>query len=125
LKRKILIGLIAALLPFIPHNAYADMLGNDWQRDCDKQNDYFALGVCLGEVLGEIEGISSGFYSQNLLVPFCIPPNRVTNKQLQDILYKYITDHPAERHFHLSILVLEALVEAFPRRSKDEACTGY
>jgi hypothetical protein len=123
LKHKILTGLLAALLPFIPHKAHADMLGNDWQQDCDKQNNYFALGVCLGEVLGEIEGISSGFHAEDLPVPFCLPPNRVTNKQLQDIVYKYITDHPAERHLQLSILVLNALLEAFPRRSKDEVCT--
>ena len=118
---RVLFVLLALGTVFVPCESRADMLGNDWKETCDDKAA-FTKGLCLGEVLGEIEGISSGFIDQKLLIPFCIPPNRVTNGQLQDVIYKYVVDHPAERHFHLSLLVIEALIEAFPRRSKSEIC---
>ncbi len=47
----------------------------------------------------------------------CIPEN-VTNGQVSDVVIKYLRDHPEERHILAAILVVKAMAEAFPCKSK-------
>lgn len=48
---------------------------------------------------------------------FCTPDN-VTNGQMEDIVVKYLKDHPDERHMLAAILVVKAMTKAFPCSSK-------
>ena len=45
--------------------------------------------------------------------PFCNPPN-IKNKQLVDIVTKYLKDHPEKLHMDDGRLVVDAFIDAFP-----------
>jgi Rap1a immunity proteins len=109
------LSLIAALLLALASPiANADTTGNAWKESCDQQNDAYEVGVCLGQVLGEVDGLTTGLWIGASTAPFCIPTG-VTNGQIKDVAYKYVTDHPENRQLRLSVLVTSALIAAFPR----------
>ena len=67
----------------------------------DRENE-LAQGMCLGEVLGELDGMYSEFATDRLKPAFCIPVGAgVSDGQLQDIVYKYVNAHPERRHWHM------------------------
>jgi hypothetical protein len=107
--------LMVLAIVFMPRDALAEPTGNEWKEGCDKKEP-FEIGFCLGEVLGTLDTIVSSFRMSNISIPFCMADG-VTNKQIQDIVYKYIVVHPEERHFHLTTLTLEAIKEAFPLKA--------
>lgn len=45
--------------------------------------------------------------------PFCLPRG-ATRQQLQDVIYKYVNDHPESRHKDVADLFQNALHDAFP-----------
>jgi hypothetical protein len=108
---------VAFLLAFSFHcrNARAST-GNEWKDTCDKQNDALEVGFCDGEIKGVIEGLGTGLQtpqSPQRRLPFCMPQG-VTQGQAKDVVYKYVVDHPEQRHLNLADLALYALITAFP-----------
>jgi hypothetical protein len=69
----------------------------------------FENGLCSGYIVGS----SNAFAMTAVDVPA-----GVSNGQLTDIVKKYLTDHPAERHKPSNLLILTALFEAFPPKSQ-------
>nr|ADI23584.1 hypothetical protein [uncultured nuHF2 cluster bacterium HF0770_42C12] len=49
------------------------------------------------------------------LFDICIP-QKVLNKQLGDVLIKYLQDRPEKRHKHIAHLAMASFMEAFPCR---------
>jgi hypothetical protein len=86
--------------------------GSAFISRCDPAPDAWIDGFCRGYVSGLSE-------PGPLLVaaPNC-PPKGVTYGQDYLIVVKYIHNHPEEMHKQTSVLVLEALREAFPCPAK-------
>jgi len=86
--------------------------GNNFTSRCDPAPDAWIDGFCRGYIAGLSE-------PGPLLVaaPNC-PPKGATYGQDYLIVLKYIHNHPEEMHKETSILVLEALREAFPCPAK-------
>ena len=61
-------------------------------------------------------GYCTGFVVGAYLVtpePFCHPPN-ITNKELVNIVTKYLNAHPEKLHMDDGRLVVDAFIDAFP-----------
>ena len=86
--------------------------GNNFISRCDPAPDAWIDGFCRGYIAGLSE-------PGPLLAaaPNC-PPKGATYGQDYLIVVKYIHNHPEEMHKQTSVLVLEALREAFPCPAK-------
>ena len=64
-----------------------------------------------------LSGLTKGAFGQAVLTEskelFCVPLG-VTNGQLVDVFYKYLDDHPAQRHMDAAVLAFFSLRDAFP-----------
>jgi hypothetical protein len=104
--------MLAALLILPCGMARADT-GNDLLRHCqDDETNYFSSGMCLGYVSGAIDALLANMYAQKTC--WFELPGESTNKQLVDVTVKYLTDHPEQRQYLASVLVMVAMREAFP-----------
>ena len=97
----------AILLIAVPANA---LTGNDLKRYADegeKNPQSIIRGVFFGYVLGAVESCSP---SQ------CCVPEGVNNKQMVDVVVKYLKDHPEELRFPAIVLIQKAISMAWPCR---------
>jgi hypothetical protein len=62
--------------------------------------------VCLGYV----EGVADDMEAKRMI---CLPAH-VTTGQLEDIVVRYLREHPESRHLVASELIAGALLETFP-----------
>jgi hypothetical protein len=72
----------------------------------------------IGYCLGYISGISDGITTLQMLkppnwTPIC-KPDWLTDRQLRDVVVKYLVDHPEERHEPISLLTVLAMRSAWP-----------
>jgi len=124
--------LAVASVSLLPAN-YADgqtIDGNTLYSACMASEDLIQQGFCIGWMIGQIEGESSGAFivlSQagddntaaevnpviNLFLGRCIPES-ATNQQLKDVVVRYLENHPETRHQPARLLANLALGEAFP-----------
>ena len=90
--------------------------GNRLHSACEDE-DYFSQGVCLGYIVGSVAMLAD-LQSADVFRPFfkadCVPTEQVQTGQIRDVVKKYLREHPEERHFLGSVLVITALREAFP-----------
>ena len=72
-------------------------------------------------VFGQCDGFLEAVIQINELVPnshlFC-PPSRVTYGQVQEIVIKYLNDHPEQLHLFAADLTIKALRKEFPCPAK-------
>ncbi|MGO9640087.1 MAG: Rap1a/Tai family immunity protein [Candidatus Acidiferrales bacterium] len=103
------------LNPRISGNEFLSICPNSALRtNAETTVEEDARNVCLMFVVGYAEGINDGaqaFASKPDLIG-----NTKTNGQLYDIVSFYIVNHPAERDKALGILILAAMVEAYPKK---------
>lgn len=111
-------ALIAMLLASAPAQAELPSSvssGNDLIAFCGSGNGSFGSGVCSGFIAGVIERSRL----QNVIVEgtglICTPPD-ATNGQLRDVVLAFMQNHPATRHQAASMLVVQALQEAFCKK---------
>lgn len=67
--------------------------------------------VCLGYIAGVADLLNDG-----LILPTwkqCIPENANLG-QIKDVVVRYLTDHPQDRHYSAWSLVVMGIFEAFP-----------
>lgn len=105
--------------------AFAGYLtGNDLYRYCtaaSTDHDYSSKSVmCLAFIMGIHDGAETSgqllTYMAERTEPFrmmCVPAN-VEAGQLKDITVAYLRDHPADRNQGAGIVVMSALLEAYP-----------
>ena len=65
-----------------------------------------AEGMCIGYVVGVLSVVEYTKY-------FCLP-GKSTHSQVTLVVQKYLSEHPEKLHLDADVLVLDALVEAFP-----------
>ena len=91
-------------------NAHAGsffLSGNDLYTYINGDNAYDK-----GSALGFVVGIADGEESQKR--PRICISDQVTRGQVRDVVKKYLTEHPEQRHFTAASLVIESLMAAFP-----------
>jgi hypothetical protein len=88
------------------------MTGNDLLEAC--QSNAPDLGVCFGyiEAVADL-GNSNGFHINGKSRCISIS-TRVTAGQARDLVVRFLTEHPAIRHYGAANLVVAALAPAFP-----------
>jgi hypothetical protein len=105
--------------------------GNDLLEACSMPDNLAAEGYCIGYVVGAIEGMKLGAVSvlafiapeqsgvehldrmSNIALNFCIPAD-ASNRQLVEVVVKYLRENPETRHETARTLIHSALVESFP-----------
>ena len=113
---RMIIGLVFGLLVISPAEAgYKE--GNDLHRHCSQTASDFNTGICLGYITGAVDVLSdaklAGVYKNGFDIG-CWSVTEIELGQLIDIVKKYLVDHPEERHNVGTLIVLNALREAFP-----------
>jgi hypothetical protein len=90
--------------------------GNELLEWC-QSGDTWATGRCLGYIIGVAD--------LQTMVKKTLPENRqsciaegVTAGQILEVVTKYLNQHPEERHFNASVLIVKAIAEAFPCQLK-------
>lgn len=89
-----------------PCAAFALLSGNELFQSCEAREGTADNGVCVGY----IKGVADTF---QIAHQFC-PPKGAIGEQLNDVVIKYLRDHPEKRHYSASSLVIVALQRAFP-----------
>lgn len=115
----IVIGLLSLL---IGTSAKAEELrddGNELLRDCAESphgklpEDAFRFGTCIGYLSGIVDMHMVYARIPNLPIS-CVPPERVSVRQVQRVVVKYLQEHPEQLHYTKFALVNIALNQAFP-----------
>jgi hypothetical protein len=96
---------IVLLIGLIPR-ASAEISGNQLFSNCSAKEDSVEFGRCVGYVAG-VADLGDG-------AVFCIPPGKVTYRQLKDITMKFLTDQPAMRSEPASTLMAAILIAHYP-----------
>jgi hypothetical protein len=78
--------------------------GNDMKALLDSE-DSFALGLAYGYI--------EATYELATELKLICPPSGVSNGQKNDMVKKFLNDHPERRHEHKMVLVLEAFAAPF------------
>jgi hypothetical protein len=88
------------------------MTGNTLLEACESK-DAFQHALCLGYIQGatDIDAMDGATFPERRRS--CVTEN-VTNGQIEDVVVKYLRDHPEERHLLAAILVVRAVAKAFP-----------
>ncbi len=83
--------------------------GNELKAACGSKSR-FDQGVCIG-----FASAIAGVVGDEPVMGWraCIP-NGVPRRQLQDVMVKYLDDHPEKLHLGAETLVARAFAEAFP-----------
>ena len=107
---------------------YPSTSGNAYLRECSviekdlkdlTQADMKYVFACIGYTEGVLDGVHAedGFQTaitgKPQTAPFCVP-DAADNGQIVRITLKYIRNNPEEAHKTTSVLIVEALREAFP-----------
>jgi hypothetical protein len=87
--------------------------GNKLLKWCeDRPDDSFLRGLCLGYVEATADTLMAERPGRQ-----CISRD-VTFGQLEEVVRKYLREHPENRHYGANVLVASALTEAFPCSGK-------
>jgi hypothetical protein len=90
--------------------------GNDLYEAC--RSDYSGdFGKCIGYVQGIADAAATLANSGDAKCLFAIPRG-VTAGQIRDVVVKWLTDHPQDRHYTASSLAISAFIDAFPNCGK-------
>ena len=110
----------AALLLLLSSSAHAQRVstttGNDLLESCESTG-HFEQAFCLGYITGvtDLDGADGSVFPERRRS--CVAEN-VSNGQVRDVVVKYLKDHPEERHIQASILIVKAMAQAFPCKTK-------
>jgi hypothetical protein len=106
---KRLICMCVAVILMVPITAFA-MTGKDLKEASDmgeKDPQLYAEGFFQGYVLGAVDAAAEA-------VPNLCVPASVTNKQTIDVVRKYLKEHPEELSSRGPVVVLKAILAAWP-----------
>jgi len=96
-------GIAVVLWLTTPAQAQVVFTGNTFFDYCSAREDSLSAGLCLGYIQGVLESSTST----------CIIPG-VTFGQLKDVVVRFLRTNPQNRHNQASLLVEEAIQEAWP-----------
>ena len=110
---------LALIYPAMASAATAWESGNDLLSKCEQEGDFFE-GVCVGYILGIMDGHDALIVWGELNEPTFCRPDGLSVRQVQAVVIKYLKEHPEDLHKVASSLVLTALTEAFTPEVKFE-----
>lgn len=121
---KILLILFASVL-FVPSAVMADS-GNDLLGYCQEtvksldgekgKRDQFIVGLCFGMVRGVFETLDyTSLVGSDFKV--CMPKNAAIGQSVR-VVVSYLKNNPAKLHKKSSLLIMYALLDAFPCKKK-------
>jgi len=114
MKRIILVALVGVLVTSTAEATFKR--GNDLFRECNAERETFSKGVCIGFIQAVVGGFVWNFKEgvfKDFVPKICLPKG-ATTAQLTDIVRKYLTDHPENRHYNAESLVILSVRNAFP-----------
>ena len=99
-----------ACLPAAAQGAGGFYTGNDLWSHCSGKTA-FDTGLCMGYVMGIADFMGTGIAIPGLRA--CIPSS-VTAGQAQDVVKRYLEQHPEQLYYTAASIAIDALEEAFP-----------
>ena len=101
--------------------AHAAAASDEWQQLHGTQN--LDTAFCLGYIAGVRDAAMSyqafdAGQKRETFVPFCGPKEGMEDGQTVRIVVKYLKDNPAKLHERAEWLVLDALGDAFPCKTR-------
>lgn len=102
----------AAALSSPAFSAESMATGNGLLANCTGPNGSFGSGLCLGFITGAVDRDELAQMMNSPDASLC-PMPRVSIVQIQEVVVRYLRDHPEKRHFHGANLVMTALRKAF------------
>jgi hypothetical protein len=96
---------IIATLLFVPCMASAEFL--DGNSLLSKMNDSDVIPRAVS--LGYVQGVIDVFVRTQVC-----PPRNITAGQAQDVVKRYLENHPEKRHFSADSLVINAVAQVWP-----------
>ena len=102
-------GLIVCCLTLFPTIGWPSFFtAEDVAKHCFKTKSSYSEGVCLGYIAGTLDSMYKAYPQQF----HCVPD--ITLGQAEKVILKYLDDHPEKLHIDGSIIVQQAIKEAFP-----------
>jgi hypothetical protein len=87
--------------------------GNELLSKCSEEADNRHWGVCSGYISSASDVYETLLEWKEVELRHCLPEG-VRVRQLEQVVLKYLNEHPEKLHRAASGLVLNALYEAFP-----------
>jgi hypothetical protein len=103
-------ALALACLPAAAQQPTTFLSGNDLWSHCSGKS-VFDAGLCTGYVAGIADALGAG---SAIFGNWACLPEGVNGEQAQDVVMRYLEQHPETRYYSAAILVAEALAQAFP-----------
>lgn len=69
--------------------------------------------VCLSYAMGVIDSIDVAV-KKGLMAPIFCVPSSVSDEQIEDVVVKFVEDHPEKRHLKGAAIIHAAITEGFP-----------
>jgi len=124
--RRILLAVFTTIIIGMAQPVHSGTSGYELKAYCAEaeEDNYFSAGVCMGYVIGTIDGITSLIDGVNevekspdgnnpLNMPFCLTENS-THGQIVAVVRKYLEANPDKLHFSGASLITEAMWNTFP-----------
>ena len=92
-----------------------DCQGGDDQQETQNFAGLSQWGTCVGYIAAVVDSMSNAFLTSGSVnaQQLCVSEH-VQLSQLKDIVRRWLSDHPEERHLAASLLVFQVLKEKFP-----------
>jgi Rap1a immunity proteins len=117
---RIYIFLMAAIFSNAAHATY-NYDGNEILEVCSvikiqdmEQHEAMDLFYCMGFIEGVLSSQEIAIELDNPSTVCKLPEEGITTGQIVRIVVKYLEEHPEKLHLNSSLLVLDALRQAFP-----------
>jgi hypothetical protein len=105
---RLTLAAMMASLSFLPMHAQAYYSGNDLLQDCQDTPVSYADGFCEGFISGVNGTIAALQSNQHSVQLVCFPPHTV-NKQVIDVVIRYLKNHPESRSYTASSEAMVAI----------------
>jgi hypothetical protein len=79
------------------------------------ENEPTATGTCLGYVDGVVSGLQLATNAARAKPLFCMPKGVTVGEGIR-VVMKYLNDHPPDLHQSAPLLILNAMLAAYPCR---------
>lgn len=108
-RLALLVALISPTGAIAENTSGAFFNGNDLHDRCQNSESF---------TRGFVAGVNDAFYAssvhENIKTLRLCSPTDSDLEQLTDVVCKYLSDNPAERHYNAALLIREILTETYP-----------
>ncbi len=116
MKRILLVAAVLAAGVLVSGEAWAKS-GNELYKECTVEktssNYYIQTAYCFAYIRGVAETLDDNSLVKNSIANFCLP-NDATYGQALDVVKKWLSNNPQDRHLAAYSLVAYSLSKAWP-----------